>query len=372
MKNNDLFDRGETVSSAENQVKIKQGLTKELRENLKDQGFEYIGAVEQEDTYYVEEGDKLEDKNLRVRKSGDETMITVKRTKESGPVLVRDKVSYGPIESEGEVVEKKDEYSTHQEVAVVRKKRKIFKLSEEENHPDVQVNVDEVKGLGQFIEIKVDKNLQSPEKVLNSVIDDLNLKQKDIEKKTYAQLSFYSSPPPAHNLTKNLMRIFDEIGLKIQKVSHGITKITVTTLAFIIGIGFSLHSREVILASILIISLSHAIADTIGIYTEKKLEYFTSGEGNMRLFLYNFFTIAGIPLLFVVPFLLLSISSAILVSVALAFGLLFFMSILIAAVGEESYSKSITFHIALFIGVSLLSYGIAEFLELIFAPSTGL
>lgn len=349
--------------SSEAQVKLKKEFTKDLREKLYEEGFEYIGQLEQNDIYFIEEGGRLDKKNLRVRKCGNETMVTVKKSEEVGPIRKRRKISFG-LKTEKEIEKYKDKYDTHKKVATVQKMRKVFKSTGSEK---VIINIDEVRGLGQYVEIKVEESENSGE-IINSTMKKLGLSDDEKVKNTYAELVLLekSNTPGEH-----LIKIFEGLSEKIGEVMFGLSSGVVTTLGFVVGLGIGLKSTETVLASILIMAFADSLSDSGGIYTEKKMEFFSEKEEAKRTFLLNFFSKAGIILLFVPPFIFLQLNTAILLSVIMAIVILIFLSIEIASVQRGGYVKTIAFHLALFLGISLISLGIGRLIKVFLGTAFG-
>ncbi|ADG13561.1 class IV adenylate cyclase [Methanocaldococcus infernus] len=143
-------------------------------------GFTFLRKEFHEDIYFngIDRDFKETDEALRVRDSNGKYFLTYK-----GPKL--DKISKSREEIEVEVKDKEKmikilEKLGFKKVRVIKKVREVYKLN------DITACIDEVEGLGLFLELEKEGSLEDVEKLLN-ILDKLNLRN-NIIRKSYLEL----------------------------------------------------------------------------------------------------------------------------------------------------------------------------------------
>ncbi len=128
-------------------------------------------------------------------------------------------------------------------------------------------------------------------------------------------------------------------------LGFGLTSGIITTLGLIVGLNSSTHSRNVILGGILVIAIADAMSDALGIHVaeEAELKHSTKTiwESTIATFLSKFI----FALTFVIPVLLLPLSTAILVSVIWGLLLISVFSYYIASKQDANPFKAVFEHL---------------------------
>lgn len=136
-------------------------------------------------------------------------------------------------------------------------------------------------------------------------------------------------------------------------LSYGTTSGVITSLGLLIGLYSTSASREVILAGILTIAFADALSDGLGIHISEESENHHSNRSIWESTLATVFSKMVLGLTFVIPLILLSLKTAIIVNViwgTLALSLLCYK---IAKQNKEKASTVLAGHlgIALFVVV---------------------
>ena len=129
-------------------------------------------------------------------------------------------------------------------------------------------------------------------------------------------------------------------------VSFGLTSGIITTLGLIIGLNSSTHSKIVILGGILTIAIADAFSDSLGIHlseesgnkqTTNKQIWESTGATFLSKLLFS--------LTFLIPFILLSLRSAIIVSIIWGLLIITLLSYYVAKWKKSSAFKAISEHL---------------------------
>ena len=138
--------------------------------------------------------------------------------------------------------------------------------------------------------------------------------------------------------------------------SFGLTSGIITTLGLIVGLHSGTHSRIVIIGGIITISIADAFSDSVGIHISEESEGKHNSreiwESTISTLLSKFiFSIS-----FVIPILLLSLSTAITISLIWGFSLIGIFSYYTAKLRKSKPWKSILEHLAIALLVIVLTY----------------
>lgn len=134
----------------------------------------------------------------------------------------------------------------------------------------------------------------------------------------------------------------------------------ITTLGLIVGLNSGMHSKAVVLSGILVIAVADALSDALGIHISEESE---AKYNKKQLWLSTgstFFAKLIFTLTFAVPFLLLSLQTAIVVSLIWGFSLLGIFSVYLAKKQNESPWKVIAEHLVVALIVIAATYYIGE------------
>ena len=149
--------------------------------------------------------------------------------------------------------------------------------------------------------------------------------------------------------------------LSIRKgFSFGLTSGIITTLGVIIGLHSSTHSTLVVIGGIVIIAIADALSDALGIHIseESEIKHPTKDiwESTISTFLSKFV----FALTFIIPFLFLPLSSAIIASVIWGFSLIIMFSLYLAKQQNLKPHKVILEHLIIAIVVVVITHYIGE------------
>jgi vacuolar iron transporter family protein len=146
-------------------------------------------------------------------------------------------------------------------------------------------------------------------------------------------------------------------------LSFGLTSGVITTLGLLVGLDAGTHSQPIVLGGILTIAIADSLSDAMGIHLaeESKNNVLTSHiwESTIATFLAKL----GIALTFAVPVLLVSLRTAILVSILWGLLLLTMLSVLLARSQRIAPWKVISEHLLIALCVVALSYFVGDWVH---------
>jgi len=145
--------------------------------------------------------------------------------------------------------------------------------------------------------------------------------------------------------------------LSIRKgFSFGLTSGIITTLGVIVGLHSSTHSTLVVIGGIVIIAIADALSDALGIHIseESEIKHPTKDiwESTISTFLSKFV----FALTFIIPFLLFSLSAAIIASVIWGFSLITMFSLYLAKQQNLKPYKVVLEHLVISITVVVITH----------------
>ena len=148
--------------------------------------------------------------------------------------------------------------------------------------------------------------------------------------------------------------------------SFGLTSGIITTLGLIVGLHSGTHSRIVIIGGIITIAIADAFSDSIGIHiceeSEGKHSTREIWESTISTLLSKFtFSIS-----FVIPILFLSLSTAIIISLAWGFSLIGIFSYYTAKLRKSKPWKSILEHLAIALLVIVITHYVGIWVSITF------
>ncbi|MEM3571687.1 MAG: hypothetical protein QW589_07160 [Candidatus Bathyarchaeia archaeon] len=136
----------------------------------------------------------------------------------------------------------------------------------------------------------------------------------------------------------------------------GITSGVITTLGVISGLHTGTHSKLAVLAGIIVLAISDALSDAMGIHVSEEAEM---GHTTKELWESSFFTFTSkliFTLTFIFPVLFLELHAAIIVSVLWGLFLIMLFSFYMAKSQKQNHYKVIAEHIFITILVVLLTH----------------
>lgn len=147
--------------------------------------------------------------------------------------------------------------------------------------------------------------------------------------------------------------------------SFGLTSGIITTLGLLVGLSSSTNSQLVVVGGILTIAIADAFSDALGIHIseESESQHTTREvwEATISTFLFKFI----FALTFLVPVLLLQLSTAVVVSVVWGLSMLALLSYAIAKEQGEKPWSVVVEHLVIGVIVIALTYVVGELVALI-------
>ena len=128
------------------EIEIKAKIEEDLSNKIIENNGVFLREVFQEDIYFEHpcRDFKKSDEALRLRKEGNNFILTFKGRREEGKIKKREEIEAKVEESIIEILERLG----FKKVCIIRKKRKEFSLG------NVKIFIDDVENLGKFIEIE--------------------------------------------------------------------------------------------------------------------------------------------------------------------------------------------------------------------------
>ncbi len=147
--------------------------------------------------------------------------------------------------------------------------------------------------------------------------------------------------------------------------SFGLTSGIITTLGLIVGLDSSTHSKQVILGGVLVIAIADALSDALGIHMSEESETkHTQSEiwlSTLATFLSKFI----FALTFIVPILLFSLSTAIIISVIWGLSLIVLLSFYISKQQKVRPYRTVIEHLVIAILVIIITHYVGDFVALL-------
>jgi len=145
--------------------------------------------------------------------------------------------------------------------------------------------------------------------------------------------------------------------------SFGLISGVITTLGLIIGLHSSTHSNIVIIGGILIIAIADAMSDALGIHVSEEFESKHSTkeiwESTISTFLSKFIFASA----FIIPFLFLQLSTAIVFSIIFGLSLITIFSYYMANQQNMKPLKVVLEHLIIAIIVITLSHFVGDLIS---------
>jgi adenylate cyclase class 2 len=163
------------------EIKARVQSLKAVEARLRERGARYLGEEEQIDAYFAHpcRDFAATDEALRLRKTDGGIILTYKGRKLDDITKTREEVSAGVenYDAAKEILERLG----FREVAVVKKRRQKYRLGE------YVVELDEVEGLGAFIEVEKRTENYTPQELLEFIAS-LGIPVEAIERRSYLEL----------------------------------------------------------------------------------------------------------------------------------------------------------------------------------------
>ena len=321
--------------------KLKKQINREFLVSI---GSRVISEVMCEDRYFFNKG-KDTNSYTKIRKEGelDEKIISTKQL-EIEKDLIKEKITYKIITKEEKPLK---------EIAHIHKKRTTAILG------PVIIHIDKIEGFGEYIEFIVmkEKDILAIDKVKDKFLDYID---KKAIIKSYLEIFIKSQD------SKSIFshKICETIG----KFSFGISGGVLTTLGVMMGLLSATESKIAVIGGIVSVAIADSLSDSISMYSSKKAERGTTQKSAITSAVNVFLGKFVFTLTFIVPFLLFSFFTAIIINIIWGLLLIILVNLIIAITQEENKLETITKNTAIAIVVVVLSYLVGLLINLIFKP----
>jgi VIT1/CCC1 family predicted Fe2+/Mn2+ transporter len=147
-------------------------------------------------------------------------------------------------------------------------------------------------------------------------------------------------------------------------LSFGLTSATITTLGLMVGLHAGTNSKLVVIGGILIIAIADAFSDALGIHvseeSENKHTTLEIWEATIATFLAKFIFAST----FIIPLLLFSLSTAIVVSVLYGLSLLCLFSFYMAKGQGDKPLKVVAEHLVIAVVVIIITHYVGDWVRI--------
>lgn len=148
--------------------------------------------------------------------------------------------------------------------------------------------------------------------------------------------------------------------------SFGLTSGIITTVGVMVGLHSSTHSKLVVIGGILAIAIADSFSDALGIHISEESENKHTTKEIWESTISTFLTKFVFALTFIIPLLLLQLSTAIIVSVIWGLSLLGIFSFYIAREQKVKPWKAITEHSVIALVVIAITHYVGDWIGLTF------
>ena len=145
-------------------------------------------------------------------------------------------------------------------------------------------------------------------------------------------------------------------------ITFGLTSAVITTLGLMIGLHSGTHSKIVVLAGILTIAIADAFSDALGIHISKEAENTQTTKQIWVATISTFLAKFLFAMIFVVPVLLFSLSTAIVMSLIWGLSILTILSYVIAKSQKKPPWKIVWEHLMIAIVVIGITHWVGDWL----------
>jgi len=146
-------------------------------------------------------------------------------------------------------------------------------------------------------------------------------------------------------------------------ISFGLTSAVITTLGLMVGLHSGTHCKMVVLSGILTIAIADAFSDALGIHISEESENTHTVRQIWGATAATFLAKFLFAMTFVVPVLLLSLTAAIIVSVAWGLLILTGLSYLMARAQAESPWKIVGEHVLIAVAVIVITHWVGDWVS---------
>ncbi len=144
--------------------------------------------------------------------------------------------------------------------------------------------------------------------------------------------------------------------------SFGLTSGIITTLGLMVGLHSGTHSKLVVIGGILTISIADAFSDALGIHVSEESENKHSVKEIWESTIFTFVAKFVFAMTFVVPILLFSLGTAIVVSIAWGLSTLSIFSLYMAKGQREKSWKVVGEHLLIAVVVIIITHNVGHWI----------
>ena len=145
-------------------------------------------------------------------------------------------------------------------------------------------------------------------------------------------------------------------------ISFGLTSAVITTLGLMVGLHSGTHSKIVVLAGILTIAIADAFSDALGIHVSEEADNKHTTKHIWAATISTFLAKFLFAMTFVVPVVLFSLSTAIVISLIWGLSILTLLSYIIAKSQSEPPWKIVGEHLMIAIAVITITHWVGDWL----------
>jgi len=155
--------------------------------------------------------------------------------------------------------------------------------------------------------------------------------------------------------------------LSIKKgFSFGLTSGIITTLGLMVGLHAGTHSKLAVLGGVLTIAIADAMSDALGIHVSEEAENHHSTREIWEATIATFLAKFVFALTFLVPVLIFSLSTAIIVSIAWGLLLLTILSYRLARQQNANPARIIGEHVLIAVAVITITHFLGDLIASLF------
>ena len=150
-------------------------------------------------------------------------------------------------------------------------------------------------------------------------------------------------------------------------LSFGLTSGVITTLGLMVGLNSGTHSRLAVIGGILTIAIADAFSDSLGIHISEESENKHTAKEIWESTIFTFFFKFIFALTFIIPVLMLKLSTAIVVSVIWGLSILSILSFSIAKEQKVKPWKVIAEHLIIALVVVVIAHYVGDWIASTFS-----
>ncbi|MBU1871354.1 MAG: hypothetical protein KKH80_00925 [Candidatus Omnitrophica bacterium] len=148
-------------------------------------------------------------------------------------------------------------------------------------------------------------------------------------------------------------------------ISFGLTSAVITSLGMIVGLNSATSSRLVVISGIVIMAIADGLSDAAGVHISEEAELEKGGakHSNKEIWaatIVTFISKFTFTLTFLIPFLIFSLGSAVIIAIIWGMALLTFLNLSIAKIKKENPVKLIIEHVLLALFVVAISHSVGH------------